>query len=181
MGKQINFYLHSKDLESFFEILRKRKAVFLPGLYPENKLEKTEHISIEKSENMFLARMEDLDKIKLKELAGINTGQWTIDRYSPVMDLDSSREIPELRVITRGRLYFQSDYYMDSKLVRKDENFVKWADSLLSVLRRKLIKRTEIGGFTGTFYLGQYAEEWVEQNNVKVDSGGSRLIINEDK
>jgi hypothetical protein len=178
MGKQINFYLHNRDLEWFYEILKKQNVVFIPTQYDERYLTIIENPSVTEVEDMYLVRAEDLNKLTFCELGGVNKA-WGIDRHkeSPIVEFDRSGYLPQHRIIRRGRLYFRTDYLSESKLIKKDESFLKWANSLINVARRKFIKRKEIRGFLNTFYLAPYANEWVEQNNVKVKSGGYVLEI----
>ena len=178
MGKQINYYLHTKDLEWFYNMLKERNAVFVPTQYDERQIEIIEYPSITEAEDMYLVRKEDLDKLTFSKLGGVNKA-WGIDTFkdAPVVELDRSGYLPEYGIIRRGRLYFQSDYYEETKLIKKDETFLIWANSLISAVRRKLVKRKEIRDFRSTFYLGEFANEWVEQNPVEVKSGGYVLEI----
>ncbi len=177
MGRQVNFYLHTQDLASFFQLLKERDVVFIPTQYDEQQLSIIENPSVENPEDMYLVRKEDLDKLTFRELGGINKA-WGIDMsIAPVIELDRSGYVPEYGIIKRGRLYFRPDYYEGSELMTKDETFICWADSLIGMIRRKLIKRKEIRGFKSTFYLGEYANEWVERNSAEVRSGGYILEI----
>jgi len=173
MGRQINFYLHTDDLKSFYEVLGQKKAVFCRHNMNENRLIIVDPLIDGENSRLILLRNEDFTHVKFRK----SNECWYIDNSSSVVELDRSRYLEEEGIIVRGRLYFQSDYYECSELIKKNEDFVKWANSLLNTLRRKLEKRTEIRGFISTFYLGRNANKWIDANNVKVDSGGSRLII----
>lgn len=173
MGRQINFYLHTDDLKSFYEVLGQRKAVFCRHNMDEDRLIVVDPLINGDNSRLILLRNEDFAHVRFRKLNEC----WSIDNSSLIVELDRSRYLEEEGIIIRGRLYFQSDYYKGSELIKKDEYFVKWANSLLNTLRRKLEKRTEIRSFIGTFYLGKNANKWVDTNNVKVDSGGSRLMM----
>ena len=178
MGRQVNFYLHTKDLASFFQLLKERDVLFISTQYDGKQLSIIENPSVEDAEDMYLARKEDLDKVTFREWDGVYKKTWRMDLHkAPVIELLKSHYNSEHGIISRGRLYFLPDYYDDSELITKDETFIKWADSLIGTIRRKLIKRKEINGFRATFYLGKYADEWVEQNSVEVRSGGYVLEI----
>lgn len=181
MGKQINFYLHTKDLEWFYGLLRKRNVVFIPTQYDEQKLTIIETPSLTQAEDMYLVRKCDLNKLTFRELGGVNKA-WGIDIFgsAPVVELGRSDYWADRECITQGRLYYRTDYLGDPKsaLIKKDETFLKWGDSLISTVRRNFVRRSEIRCYSRTFYLGPYADEWVEQNTVEYTGGALTLRRN---
>jgi hypothetical protein len=183
MGKQVNFFLHTNDMKDFYEILKSHNVVFLPIEFVDEKIITLEKFPDDYQESMFLVRKEDLDKVKLYEAdSGKFKGKWRIDNTkSQGIEFEAGRYLPESlpdkELISRGRLYFQPDYLNENqKLVKYDETFIKWADALLNKVRRKLVKRKEIGGFISNFYLGKYADEWVNNAN-DVAAGGTAIYV----
>ena len=106
MGRQINFYLHTDDLESFYEVLEQRKAVFCQHNMNEDRLIVVDPLINGDNSRLILLRNEDFTHVKFRK----SNECWFIDTGSLIVELDRSRYLKEEGIIIRGRLFFQRDY-----------------------------------------------------------------------
>ena len=178
MGRQINFFLHPDDQSEFDKLVKScGDVVMIPYYHYQEKVSIVETSVVtdrEKNGNrIYLVRPQDLECLQLEYFEKFN--YWLVDdTNAPVIEFDISLLIDNY--ITRGRLYFKTDYLEDNQLINKPEDFIKWGDKLLRTFRRKL-KRHKIVVKNGFYnaYLGENALNWVEQNDIIVGPGGYTL------
>ena len=64
-------------------------------------------------------------------------------------------------------------------IIKKSEDFIKWADNVIKTVRRKLIKQKyNLGAYTYTEYLGPHAVKWKELNDAEIGGAGAELRAN---
>jgi hypothetical protein len=100
---------------------------------------------------------------------------WFIDEDElPVLHFD--RCTYKQNELDRGRLYFNPKYVKELQWIDKPQEFVKWADSLISQARRKLEKRKYSSGkWTYMDYVGRHALFWIQEHNPEKVLGGMSL------
>jgi hypothetical protein len=180
MGRQVAFFLHQDDQGGFDKLLKSfGDVVLLPYYHYNNKvsiLEDTIIRDLKKEENrVYLIRQQDFNEIKLKHIE--NFGYWLVDEYSlPVVHFD--RSVMHSDKIESGRLYFETDYVdmNEMSMIRKPEDFIRWADNIIKTVRYKLKKvKYRLGIYTYTGYLGEHAEKWRQLH--RADMSSSTALI----
>jgi hypothetical protein len=166
MGRQVNFYMLPEDLLEFEQMLRSKEDVyFVEYRLQEPKLKTMETLTVQEMGKSwltcFLVRVCDAENLLYKYVPVQN--YWHIDDdRSPAVEL--WRCYFDGSILRRGRLYFLPDFYDDKgQLVKKPEDFIKWANSLLQWVRKKYKRDPETG-----FYIGPHAEAWKK--------GGGKLV-----
>jgi hypothetical protein len=180
MGRQINFFLHQDDQTDFDKLLKSLgDIVLIPYYHYDNKVATVEDTIIrevrKEGERVYLIRKSDFSEVRLWHIQ--NFGYWLVDDNSlPVIHFD--RSVTSKGKIERGRLYYTIDYLDSDKMVmiKKAEDYIKWADNVIKTVRRKLIKgKYKIGPYTYTEYLGHHACKWKEFNRAEIAAAGAEL------
>lgn len=180
MGRQINFFLHQDDQADFDLLLKSLGDIVLVPYYHYDKKVATIADTIvrdikKEGVRVYIIRKSDFKDIKLKHIE--HFGYWLVDDNSlPVIHFD--RSVTSDGTIKSGRLYFTVDYVNTDKMImiRKSEDFIKWADNVIKTVRRKLVKHKHImGTYTYTEYLGQHAAKWKEFNKAEIAAAGAEL------
>lgn len=181
MGRQINFFLHQDDQADFDTLLKSfGEVVLLPYYHYDNKISIVTDTLVrdikKEGSRIYLVRPQDLPSIKLRHIVKFN--YWLVESDSPALDFD--RSIFTDNTIQRGRLYFQPQFVENMQWVKKSDEFVKWADKIISTVRRKLKKyKHQMGTYTYIEYLGVQALKWLEENKAEVRDAGQKLIPGE--
>jgi hypothetical protein len=180
MGRQINFFLHQDDQVEFDKLLKGLgDIVLLPYYHHDKKVSTIEDTLIrdlrKEGRRVYLIRRQDFKEIPLTHIEKF--GYWLVDdRALPIVHFD--RGATKDDKIERGRIYFQTDY-VDTKqmiMVKKPEDFVKWADNIIKTVRRKLKKyKYNLGPYVYTTYLGDSAIRWKELNRADIAAAGAEL------
>lgn len=181
MGRQINFFLHQDDQVDFDRLLKTfGDVVLLPYYHYDNQVSTIEDTVIrdiaKEGRRVYLMRRCDFKNIPLTHIEKL--GYWLVaDRTLPIVHFD--RGPADDDKIERGRIYFELDF-VDSnemKMVKKPDDFIKWADNIIKTVRRKLQKQKyNLGSYTYAEYLGDNAVKWKEINGAKIDGTGAELI-----
>jgi len=178
-GTTSKFFLHQDDQVEFDKLLKSfGDIVILPYFHYDNKVSIVKDTIIRdlrKEENrVYLIRRQDFDKIKLKHIE--NFGYWLLHDYTlPVVHFD--RSVTRSHKIEGGRLYFEADYVdMDEmSMIRKPDDFIRWADHIIKTVRRKLKKvKYRLGIYNYTVYLGEHADKWRQFH--RADMGGGTVL-----
>jgi hypothetical protein len=177
MGRQINFFLHRDDQADFDRLLKTfGDIVLLPYYHYDNKVSTIEDTlvrdRIKEGRRVYLIRRSDFKDIPLTHIEKF--GYWLVDdRILPIVHFD--RGVTTDAKIERGRIYFQPDF-VDSKemrMIKKSDDFIKWADNIIRTVRRKLKKyKHNIGAYSYTEYLGDNADKWRELNRAEIAAAG---------
>lgn len=180
MGRQINFFLHQDDQVDFDKLLKSLgDIVILPYYHHDNKVSTIEDTLIrdpkKEGRRVYLIRRQDFSDIPLTHIEKF--GYWLVDDHTlPIVHFD--RGATKDDKIERGRIYFQADY-VDTKqmvMIKKPEDFVKWADNIIKTVRRKLKKQKyNLGSYVYTEYLGDHAVKWKEFNRADIAAAGAEL------
>jgi hypothetical protein len=152
-SRQINFYLTASDLAQLevklrslttFELLKDSGNRAAPIRLESMQLDCMGSHSF----GIYLIRPGDMESVRFEK---ISSSRYDVDvDASPVIEF--SRCFATAEVLGHGRLFLVSSYYDDNgKLHRKCNEFLKWADSILSCTRRFLKYRE------GLFYFGEEA------------------------
>ncbi|SEW51876.1 hypothetical protein [Chitinophaga arvensicola] len=180
MGRQVTFFLHPDDQKDFDTLLKSFGEVQILSYYHyDNKISTVDDTLIKglgkQANRVYLVRPQDFELMKLSHIEKF--GYWLLkDNELPVLHFDRcSFDGNELH---QGRLYFQPRYAESMQIVNKSEDFIKWADSIIKVVRRKLKKhKFDMDGWDYTDHVGKNALNWIESNNPKSCGGGSSLKI----
>jgi hypothetical protein len=180
MGRQINFFLHQDDQVDFDRLLKTfGDIVLLPYYHHDNKVSTIEDTLIrdvtKEGRRVYIIRRSDFKNILLTHIEKF--GYWLVDdRALPIVHFD--RSVTKNDKIERGRIYFQTDF-VDSKemrMVKKSDDFIKWADNIIKTVRGKLKKhKYNSGAYTYTEYLGDNAVKWKEVNRAEIAAAGAEL------
>jgi hypothetical protein len=180
MGRQINFFLHQDDQADFDKLLKTfGDIVLLPYFHFDNKISTVPDSVVrdlkKEERRVYLIRKSDFDDVRLKHIDAF--GYWLVDDFSlPVLHFD--RSITKDGKIESGRLYFETEY-VDTRqmiMIKKPDDFIKWADNVLKTVRRKLKKyKHSMGPYVYTAYLGEHADKWKEFNRAVIEGAGHEL------
>lgn len=159
MSHQLALRVLEEDLETLERELRRRRSVFVA--YYHHQPEPTLCSGLGKDQChqplVWLAREDDLGLIGLTYVSA--QGHWLVDQIrSPVIEfsrggLDESRLVP-------GRLYYRTGYYDDQTWVEFSPEFLKWADGILRLVRRRFLYNREVKA-----YDGRHATEWLSMHS----------------
>ncbi|HTE25080.1 hypothetical protein [Flavitalea sp.] len=179
MGRQINFFLHPGDQESFDKLLKSfGDVVLFRDYHNSNHLTTIDDTLIKdigkEKKRVYLMRPKDFKNIQLEYVESHH--YWHVNSRSlPVVHFDRSVYIN--KTIERGRLYFEPRYVNDNEWVNKPDDFINWADKVLKAVRRNLKKyKYQMGNYNYTDYLGASALNWLQETEAKVASAGCELI-----
>jgi len=163
MSRQINFYLTSVDLIALEARLR-LKSDF--AIFHSRSHEQKPRIinSVNFSENgtewlyLYLVRQEDISLINMRHVPAQN--YWAVDvTESPVIELIKS--FSDGKIMRPGRLFYKESYFNpQDALVKKSEEFCKWANMNFKETKKWLKKAMAF------YYMGQDAEKWKSDGGV---------------
>ncbi len=181
MGRQINFFLHDDDQPQFEQIIKScGDVLFIPHCHNQDiisTLNTSVIIDRERYGNtLHLVRPVDFNKIELRYIDKLN--HWIIDHKGKYPIVDFERSIKFDNHISRGRLFFKTSFGQDDNLIKKNDDFVKWGNSLIRKFRKNLIKHriTDNNRFYD-LYVGEKALEWIMTNDITVGPGAAILKI----
>lgn len=168
MGRQVNFYLTSVDLDELmrsitkcgdFVALDSRPLYSRPRILPSVELDERG----DPNRYSYLTRSEFLTSVKTYKVE--HQDYWHIDDgYSPVIELIGC--FSDERVLKRGRLYFIDHYFdEDGRKVMKSDAFLHWATCVLGIARRTL-KRDPAHS---ALYIGPNALSRVREGSLKLE------------
>lgn len=136
MSKQINFFLSQNDEDALADFLKAKGAVPVDDKSDTRELHFRREIKRDKNifERFYLIHAEYTVNIKFIE---INNKYHFDEQNSDGIEYWPSCVIQDRQEIRRGRLYVVTDYFDESeRLIRKNDDFLKWADSVLRGARR---------------------------------------------
>ena len=144
MGRQINFFLHQDDQADFDRLLKTLgDIVLLPYYHYDNKVSVIEDTIIrdipKEGRRVYLIRRSDFKHIPLTHIEKF--GYWLVDDHTlPIIHFD--RCVTKDDKIEKGRIYFQPDFVdtKEMRMIKKSDDFIKWADNVIKTVRRKLNK-----------------------------------------
>jgi len=175
-SKQINFFLSPEDLpeveaflserhclilkrndenpETFhnYDIVNNREDVFQVCLCTEEFKEKIFYKHIESTDGYFI----DIPKSFCIE--------FSIGGFYPY----SNKELHS------SRFYYVFEFYKNGRLVRKSEEFIRWADDIIKDFKNKfLIKEPK---YSKDFLSVKFIE-WVKMNKAAITKDGTKFIV----
>jgi hypothetical protein len=158
MGRQIQIYLATRDIDLFEEALKQRGVVFVSRSSADGRVQVLQtckrRVASGVRTSCYLARQKDLKSIRVNHISS-KVGWVVDDLRSPVIQFDGG--FFDGRTLRQGRLFYDTGYYNDSgEWVNKPADFLKWADSILK-MAKKLIARDRVLDA----YVGSHAGEWL--------------------
>ncbi len=138
-SKQINFYLTNSDQVKLLGDLSERDEFLIASSVSHDgnlrlaQAAKLKDIGAEPLQ-AYLVRPCDMVGVRIRTLE--NQAHCVDSRRSPVVEF--TRSFHGNNKLSRGRLYVTTAYYDGKTLVRKEDAFVKWATTLISIARKKL-------------------------------------------
>jgi hypothetical protein len=164
MGRQVNFYITPRDITALEARIRKRDPITI--LHRRSPTEKPRVLSsldfMEDEQRWlyyYLVRESDLSEVVTEHVPA--QGYWTIDGLrSPVVQFNSCDF--DGKILRRGRVYYQRGFYENGAWVEKNEDFQRWADSILRSVRKFLIKQNGE-------YIGPDAGFWLHSEGGKLE------------
>ena len=167
MSRQINFYILPADLKAIEMFFNQNGVVFVPSrVYDENNIFTTSLVEpyfTPATYLHYLALKDDLLKIRLNWIE--RQKYFVVDDYiSPVIEFKTGFFLPDsqCKELSRGRLYFKTDYYSDQQLVHKEAAFVRWGISLLNKFKRQFLVKYESQQAN---LVSPSVIKWLEQSN----------------
>ncbi|MCS3795073.1 hypothetical protein [Niastella sp. OAS944] len=74
----------------------------------------------------------------------------------------------------RSRFYFVTKYYEGDELVKKDEEFLTWADDVLKKFKKKFLRKAK--ELPNTYVTANFIE-WVKKTEATMTSDGTKFVI----
>jgi hypothetical protein len=173
MGRQVNFWMTEEDEEAFVARLREDDVVWVPkrlelGARPnQNELDAWRSAADE--QRIICIRRQDWERLKYRDLAESPTSRvdftpCTIVGTGPSPCFEWSTCGRTSTKITRGRIYFKSDWLEDERVMVKDEEVTRWFDRLAAWVRRRGQKK-------------QYAGQYVMPGAAELASSGRIELV----
>lgn len=168
MGRQVGFYMLPDDLAEFEAALVARgDVIFCPVQQPTRELCQAATLApLPKDFGMrYLVRQGDYEKLRIDRVS--RHDHYVIRAaHSPVVEFSRSTVVEDTGRLKQGRLWFATAYWEGETRVESPEDFLKWADSLLNMIRKhqeySLLKEPQHKGI----YISRRAAAWCEQGGV---------------
>lgn len=164
MGRQLNFWMTESDEQAFVDRLRKDDAVWTPRnlAYRERPqlCEFEDWPASATGETFIIIRRHEWDQLRFEHIRSKPPYEsWTMvgTGSSPCFEFDTCKRGPDF--ISRGRIYFKSDWLAGNEVLVKPEEPTRWFDRLVAWLRRQGIK-------------GKYKREYIMSDAEKARSHG---------
>ncbi len=182
MGRQINFFLFQDDQLIFNDLLGTFKDICFLAYY--NKTNSPSVIDdtlirdhLKEGSRVYLARKQDLIHLRFTYIEKFN--YWLIDdSHCPVLHYD--RCIPIDNYIRSGRLYFLPKYVENLQWKNQNEDFVKWSDDIISLVKKKLHKhkyKYETYSHEYLAYVGTSAMQLLKEKRADITLPGDRMYL----
>jgi hydroxymethylpyrimidine pyrophosphatase-like HAD family hydrolase len=175
-SKQINFFLAPEDLPKVITfinenggVIYKRHADTKDKPVKYNLLINEESIiqvCVCKEEYTAFLSFEYLQNRKefYIEIGKSNCIEFSFGGFYPYSDKE----------LHRSRFYFVTKYYEGDELVKKDEEFLAWADDVLKKFKKQfLIKAKELSDY----YVTANFIEWVKKTEARPTPDGTKFVI----
>lgn len=146
MGRQLNFWMTQSDELAFVDRLRQDDAVWTPRALKYRETPPMQEFDdwspIDAGQRIIVIRRSDwgaldcrhisectIDNVEFKKWTMVGTGP------SPCLEWDTCKRGPGF--ISRGRIYFRSDWLDGDRVFVKPEEPTQWFDRLTGWLRRR--------------------------------------------
>jgi hypothetical protein len=182
MGRQINFFMTSKDEKDFLDYARSTcNLAILPYTSKESVFKPLESLSPPKSQdfwwNLWLVNMDISHKVVTKFIP--EQGYFLVDESASDV-LEFSRSLPFDDRLNRGRIWAEFYSHFDDntgQLVKKDQELGKWFERLVRWIRKNFRKEDSL------IYIGPCAQELLDSIDFVPEQGWSwlRLIPKKDE
>jgi len=139
-SSQVNFYLTRDDQAELVKKLDPHGSfIYIARLSQDGSPQRVESAEIRQMGfehlKIYVTQSQYIDRIIFKRSAN---AAFVDELRSPVVEF--SRCYQDDQLIRRGRLYFVNGYFDASGLINKDDDFLKWGNSLMRRARRMLRK-----------------------------------------
>jgi len=110
---------------------------------------------------LFLVRVTDLEKIKVKYITAQN--YWVIEEANS-MGVEYIRPFFDGRTVRRGRLYCPTSFYDNNYLVKMPEEYLRWAKRLIDWIHRYCSKEQH-----SFFYISPRVSKLVSEKSITLN------------
>ena len=171
-SKQINFFTVPQDICDISTFVKEQQCKIVKGKleYPLTEYD------IQANEEMIFQVYLLRDFMPFGDSTKIIDAKDEIDIFSnPCIEFGIGGFYPYSdKVLHRSRFYFISEYYENDLLLKKNIEFIKWANDFLKKFRKKFLQKSfEFQGLLFT----KNCLEWVKTNNATLSGGGMKFII----
>jgi hypothetical protein len=174
-SKQINFFLSPEDLQEVSDFITQKKCLIfkrkneipaIPGNY--DIINNQESIF-----QVYLCEEKYQDKIHYEQT---NPKEYFVDIVkSYCIEFSIGGFYPySNKELHLSRFYYVFEYYEMGKLVKKEEEFINWADGILKSFKKQFLKKAPM--YSNDF-LSEKFIDWMISNNAKKTTDGARFII----
>lgn len=174
-SKQINFFLAPEDLPKVIALINENGG----GIYKmqAGTKEPTRYNLLINEESIIQVcvckdgRTTNLSYVYLEnrkefyiEIGKSNCIEFSVGGFYPYSDKE----------LHRSRFYFVTKYYEGDELVKKDEEFLTWADDVLKKFKKQfLMKAKELSNA----YVTKNFIEWVKRTEARMTPDGVKFVI----
>lgn len=171
-SKQINFFIATKDISDISNFIKEQQCKIIKGKLETPVTEYNIEINNEmvfqvylfKNSTDILISTNNGDALDRVDIISSNCVEFVIGGFYPYSD----------KVLHRSRLYYVSEYYENDKRIRKNDEFISWADGFIKAFKKKfLLKSIEHQGLLST----KNCLDWVKTSNAILSGGGLKFII----
>lgn len=175
-SKQLNFFILPDDLREIELFLVNEGVLFIPQpIYDKEQIYSPSIIRNPKPKKEFdqinLTKSDFSDKVLLKRIEQQGYYLMNIEQ-SLVIEFDTGGFLYKPNQLERGRLYYITGFYNENRFfVKKDEQFIKWADKIFKEVKKRFLKKSE-----SFEYFSPRATNWMNETGAQIEPSGLRII-----
>jgi hypothetical protein len=145
-SKQLNFYSHPEEINKFIDFFLAKEAKITAEPYSSKNFELYHDADFLKTEKyifriILFKNNEDGKNLLTKFISTQNYFLFE-NMESNIIQFDYPT-IKNKNFLYRGRFYFITAYWENGVLVKKDEEFINWATSILKKFKKEFLKAKE--------------------------------------
>ena len=174
-SKQINFFLSNEDLpEVNIFFLEKKCLIFKRD--KENPEVFSNYNIVKNPENIFqvcVSKDEFKDKIFYEFIESKNYSVDILKSYCIEFTIGGIYPYSN-KEFHSSRFYYITEYFDNDKTVRKDKEFINWADDIFKSFKKRFLKKES--EYSNRFLTEKFID-WIRMNNAKITTDGTKFII----
>lgn len=174
-SKQINFFLSPEDLPDVAIFLIEKNCLIVKRKSETPDILRNYDI-VKNPESIFqlcLCKNEQKEKIFYEYLE--NTDYYLDILKSNCIEFSIGGVYPYSNIeFHSSRFYYILKYYDNGEIVRKDEEFINWADDIFKSFKKKFLKKDLT---YSTDFLSKKFIDWLKANNAKQTIDGTKFVI----
>lgn len=165
-SKQLNFYSHPDEIGKFINFLQERGAYVSYEPFLEEEFQIIQNASLLES-NPLIFKLILFKNNEQREK--IVTSFVKTQNYHLFENIESNIvqfSFPKIRntnILYRARFYFVTAYWENGVLIKKDEEFINWATSILKNFKKEFLKVKEPK--TNEYYT-EFVKSLIDDNKV---------------